>query len=85
MKLLLTSAGVKNPTIRKALVDMLGKPIEECDALCIPTASYGHHSFAGAYRFITGSSPLQMTQLGWKSLAVLSALALRRRVMLEWS
>ncbi len=42
MKLLLTSAGVKNPSIHRALVDMLGKPIEECNALCIPTAHYGH-------------------------------------------
>jgi dipeptidase E len=42
MKLLLTSAGIKNASIHDALVEMLGKPIAECDALCIPTASYGH-------------------------------------------
>ena len=42
MKLLLTSAGIKNPSIHEALVDLLGKPIAECDALCIPTAGYGH-------------------------------------------
>ena len=36
MKLLLTSAGVKNTSIRDALVDLLGKPIAEADALCIP-------------------------------------------------
>ena len=48
MKLLLTSAGIKNPSIEAALVELLGKPIAGCDALAIPTASYGHNSFAGA-------------------------------------
>ena len=42
MKLLLTSAGIKNASIHDALVDLLGKPIADCDALCIPTAGYGH-------------------------------------------
>ena len=42
MRLLLTSAGIKNPSIHNALVDLLGKPIAEASALCIPTASYGH-------------------------------------------
>ena len=42
MKLLLTSAGIRNPSIEKALVDLLGKPISEASALCIPTAMYGH-------------------------------------------
>ena len=42
MKLLLTSGGIKNSSIHNALVELLGKPIAECDALCIPTAVYGH-------------------------------------------
>ena len=42
MKLLLTSAGIKNTSIHDALVDLLGKPIAESSALCIPTARYGH-------------------------------------------
>ena len=42
MKLLLTSGGVTNPTIEGALVGLLGRPIGECSALCIPTALYGH-------------------------------------------
>lgn len=37
MKLLLTSAGVKNNSIYVALDEMLGKPIAESKALCIPT------------------------------------------------
>ena len=42
MKLLLTSGGVTNTSIRDALVDLLGKPIAESTALCIPTAQWGH-------------------------------------------
>lgn len=42
MKFLLTSAGIKNRSIHNALVELLGNPIAEANALCIPTASYGH-------------------------------------------
>jgi dipeptidase E len=76
VKLLLTSAGIKNPTIHKALVRLLGKPVEECDALCIPTASYGHYSFAGAWRFVNGVAATPLVELGWKSLGVLEVAAL---------
>ncbi|HLX31610.1 MAG TPA: Type 1 glutamine amidotransferase-like domain-containing protein [Gaiellaceae bacterium] len=76
MKLLLTSAGIKNPSIRAALIELLGKPIEDCDALCIPTASYGHYSFAGAWRFLNGVALTPMLELGWKSLGVLEVAAL---------
>jgi len=74
MKYLLTSAGIKNTSIHNALVEMLGKPIAECDALCIPTAVYGH-PMAGprnAWRFISGQEPqCPMVGLGWKSMGVL--------------
>ena len=40
MRLLLTSAGIKNASIHAALVDLLGRPIAECSALCIPTAAH---------------------------------------------
>jgi dipeptidase E len=79
MRLLLTSAGIKNTSIHSALVEMLGKPIAECDALCIPTALYGH-PMAGprqAWRFISGQEPRSpMVGLGWKSLGVLELTAL---------
>jgi dipeptidase E len=79
MKLLLTSAGIRNPSIRDALVDLLGKPIGESNALCIPTASYGH-PMAGplrAWNFISGQeSRTPMCELGWKSLGVLELTAL---------
>jgi dipeptidase E len=79
MKLLLTSAGIKNTSIHDALVDLLGKPIAESDALCIPTASYAH-PMAGpgrAWNFISGQEPrCPMTELGWKSMGVLELTAL---------
>jgi dipeptidase E len=79
MKLLLTSAGIKNTSIHDALVDLLGRPIAESDALCIPTASYAH-PMAGpgrAWNFISGQEPrCPMTELGWKSMGVLELTAL---------
>jgi dipeptidase E len=78
VRLLLTSAGVKNASIRNALVDLLGKPIADSSALCIPTAGYGHPqgSPGGAWRFISGQASTPMCELGWKSLGVLELTAL---------
>ncbi|MFC0190001.1 Type 1 glutamine amidotransferase-like domain-containing protein [Fictibacillus aquaticus] len=79
MKLLLTSGGVLNKSIHAALVDMLDKPIAECNALCIPTAMYGH-PWVGpgvkAWEFITGTPGNPMVDLGWKSVGVLELTAL---------
>ena len=79
MKLLLTAGGVTNASIRHALVDLLGKPIGESSALCIPTAMYGH-PMAGpgvkAWEFISGTSENPMVELGWKSVGVLELTAL---------
>lgn len=76
MKLLLTSAGIKNASIHAALVGLLGKPIAECSALCIPTASYALGGLGSAYRFISGQASTPMCELGWKSLGVLELTAL---------
>ena len=78
MKLLLTSGGIKNASIRDALVDLLGKPIAESSALCIPTAEYGHPMCtpASAWRFVSGRTPAPMCDLGWKSLGLLELTAL---------
>ncbi|TNC44642.1 Type 1 glutamine amidotransferase-like domain-containing protein [Mumia zhuanghuii] len=76
MKLLLTSAGVTNPSIRDALVDLLGKPIADANVLCIPTATYAMGGPPSAWRFITGQTPLPMCSLEWKSLGVLELTAL---------
>jgi dipeptidase E len=80
MKLLLTSAGIKNKGIHNALLELLGKPIAESTALCIPTAMYGHPWVGpgvGAWQFISGREPrCPMTELGWKSVGVLELTAL---------
>ena len=78
MKLLLTSAGIKNTSIHNALVGLLGKPIAESSALCIPTANYAQRGGADhAWRFISGREPeTPMCELGWKSLGVLELTAL---------
>jgi dipeptidase E len=79
MKFLLTSAGIKNTSIHTALVGLLGKPIADCNALCIPTAGYGHPQVQPfrAWRFISGREPeCPMTELGWKSVGVLELTAL---------
>jgi len=75
VKLLLTSGGIRNPSIRAALDDLLPKPVEECDALGITTASYAH-PMAGprrAWAFVADDS---MTSLPWKSLGLLELSAL---------
>ena len=79
MKLLLTSAGIKNTSIHNALVELLGKPIAECNALCITTASYGHPmvSPVKAWEFISGQeTETPMVELGWNSVGILELTAL---------
>jgi dipeptidase E len=79
MRLLLTSAGVKNASIEDALVDLLGKPIADSSALCIPTAQYGHPQVSPemTWSFISGrEARCPMCELGWKSLGVLELTAL---------
>src|SRR4026207_364553 len=78
MKFLLTSSSIKNTSIHNALVDLLGKPIAEANALCIPTASYAlPNGPVMAWRVISGRDPdCPMCELGWKSLGVLELPAL---------
>jgi dipeptidase E len=79
VKLLLTSAGVKNASIHAALVELLGKPTAEADALCVPTGLYGH-PMAGprqAWKCISGlETGTPTVGLGWKSVGVLELTAL---------
>ena len=79
MKLLLTSGGITNTSIRDALVDLLGKPIDQSAALCIPTAQWGHPMCGptSVRGFIGGTPPWGgMTAMEWKSLGVLELTAL---------
>lgn len=86
MKLLLTSAGVRNASIRRALVDLLGKPISEASALCIPTAMYGHPRVGPgikAWEFVSGAND-SMVSLGWKSVGILELTALPSLDQEQW-
>lgn len=77
VKLLLTSSGISNASIRDALVELLGKPISESSALVIPTAIYPFSvgpQMAG--RLIRGEVPTPLTELGWESVGVLELTAL---------
>jgi dipeptidase E len=78
MRLLLTSGGVTNPRIREALVGLLSKPIEACNALCIPTAQWGHPMCGpkSVRRFVVGEAPSLMCGIGWKSVGMLELTAL---------
>jgi dipeptidase E len=77
IKFLLTSAGIRNTRIHNALVELLGKPIAESSALCIPTATYPFSSGSSmAYRFINGLTANPICELGWKSLGVMELTAL---------
>lgn len=78
MKLLLTSGGVTNPSIEAALVALLGRPVAECDALCIPTAEWGHPHCnpQNAWKFVSGRPSNPMVDLGWRSMGLLELSAL---------
>jgi len=72
MKLLLTSSGINNKSIRNALVELMGKPIAEAHALFIPTGVYPfQYGQRYAWNPIGGEAANRMCQLGWKSIGIL--------------
>ena len=77
MRALLTSSGIKNRSIHDALVDLLGKPIADCNALFVPTAIYPFPGgAAGAWRAVSGTAASPLAGLGWKSMGLLELTAL---------
>jgi dipeptidase E len=72
MKLLLTSVGASNESIRNALVELLGKPVEDCRAAQISTALYASPSGPeDAYEMVR-----HYGRMGWKELGTLELTAL---------
>jgi dipeptidase E len=72
MKLLLTSAGIANDSIRDALVDLLGRPVEEATAVLIPTAIYAlPDGPADAWEMAR-----YVGDMGWKRLGIIELTAL---------
>jgi dipeptidase E len=86
VKLLLTSGGVTNPTIRDALLGLLGKPFSECRALCIPTAQWGHPMCGpdSVRDVVVGEPQLVRSSPEWKSVGVLELTALPSIVEERW-
>ena len=80
MKLLLTSGGVTNASIRAALVDLLGRPIEQSRALLVPTAEWGHPMCtpASAQRFVAGAGGLPWASVGLLELTALPTIGADR-------
>ena len=77
MKLLLTSAGITNPSIHAALVELMGKPVAESSALIVAAGMYPFPNGAlGAWRAISGNAASPFAELGWNSLGVLELTAL---------
>src|ERR1044071_9373656 len=77
MKLLLTSAGISNTSIKKTLVELFGKPIAEANALFVPTAIYGIRDGAKIIdKVISGTLGDPFCRLGWNSLGILELTAL---------
>jgi dipeptidase E len=72
VKLLLTSIGASNNSIREALVELLGRPVEECRAVQISTALYASPSGPqDAYEMAK-----HYGEMGWKELGTLELTAL---------
>ena len=77
IKLLLTSSGVTNASIRDALIQLLSKPISDSNALFVPTGVY---PFAGGPNYawwpIAGKMQPALVGLGWKTMGLLELTAL---------
>jgi len=88
MKLLLTSGGVTNDSIREALIGMLGKPISESSALFIPTAQWGQPACSpeSVWKSTAGrrEGDPGLVGLGWKRLGVLELTALPSLAEERW-
>ncbi|MGZ0152868.1 Type 1 glutamine amidotransferase-like domain-containing protein [Kribbella sp. WER1] len=84
MKLLLTSAGIKNASIADTLVEMLGKPVAEANALVIPTAAYPAGGPGAAWRIVSGHAMTPLCEIGWKSLGLLELTALPSLDAAQW-
>lgn len=89
MKLLLTSGGVTNDSIRRTLEEMLGKPIADSSALFVPTAQWGQPmcSPETVWRSTAGTWPDDIpspVELGWRSVGVLELTALPTIAPARW-
>ena len=79
MKLLLTSNGIMNETLKKTLIEMVGKPLKESVVCYIPTAAVGDwppHDWVVKYI-------KKAHDLGWKEFHNLEINGMPRKVVKE--
>jgi hypothetical protein len=79
VKLLLTSAGLRNETLRQALRDLLGKPFASANIVYVPTASVaeaGDHGW-----FVADLS--RVHGLGWREFDILELNGLPQQMVLD--
>lgn len=80
MKLLLTSIGASNASIRVALADLLSKPIDQSSAICIPTAIYALPSgVSDSWQMIR-----EFANMGWQDFGVVELTALPTILESDW-
>jgi dipeptidase E len=72
MRLLLTSSGLTNKSIRAALTELMGKPIGESKVVFVPTAM---HAVADGGRYLW-EDLAEQNEIGWKTASILELTAL---------
>ena len=79
MRLLLTSAGIQNESLKAALTDLVGKPFDQANVVFIPTASVaasGHHGWLV-------EDLNRVYALGWREFNMLELNGLPRQMVLD--
>ncbi|MEZ0093614.1 Type 1 glutamine amidotransferase-like domain-containing protein [Streptacidiphilus sp. EB129] len=79
MKLLLTSSGLRNETLREALRDLLGKPFESANIVYVPTASVAESGDHGWFV----ADLMRLYGLGWREFDILELNGLPRQMVLD--
>jgi dipeptidase E len=79
VKFLLTSAGLRNQTLRQALHDLLGKPFASASIVYVPTAAFAepgdHGGFVADLNLLHG--------LGWREFDILELNGLPQQMVLD--
>jgi dipeptidase E len=79
VKLLLTSAGLRNQTLRQALHDLLGKPFASANIVYVPTASVAE---PGDHGWLVADLN-RLHSLGWREFDILELNGLPRQMVLD--
>src|SRR3989344_357809 len=72
MKLLLTSGGIRNESLKKVFLDLLGKPVDQVSVAVIPTAAKNKQD---SEWFVKDMEDLKATGIGSMEMVEISELA----------